>query len=233
MFLTLILVCACLLFAALGAVLSHLAPHCAGGAPPHARTTEGDSSPMRVPRWVYHYRNILVGPPLAYAALAFHYETEAGWLTWSLGGLLVALGVALRVWAQAHIRFRLSGHRHLTTTGPYALVRNPLYIANTAICLGATVASELVWLVPVTLVWCMVVYSFVIRQEETRLLGKYGEPYCEYIALVPRWVPKALRLRGLGNAGGHVRGALLVELPCLVILVPFIVKEVVSPWFER
>ena len=104
----------------------------------------------RALRWIYRHRGLMAAPPLIYALMSFRCETEQDWLVWPLGGLLVVAGVALRVWAQAHIRFRLRLRRHLATTGPYAIVRNPLYIANSAICVGCTIASELLWLVPVT-----------------------------------------------------------------------------------
>jgi len=190
-------------------------------------------SDIRVPRWVYHYRNLLAAPPLVYAALSFHLETEEDWLIWPLGALIVVLGVALRVWAQAHIRVRLRVSRRLVTAGPYAIVRNPLYIANTLICVGATIVSELLWLVPVTLVWCAVVYSVVVRQEEPRLLRKYGEPYHRYVSAVPRWVPRTPGVKNLGMVNEHLCAALAVEIPCLLILLPYVVKEAVSPWFER
>lgn len=187
----------------------------------------------RALRWVYHARGTLVAPPLAFAALFFRLETENDWLVWPVGTLAVGLGVALRIWAQAHIRFRLKGHRHLTTSGPYATVRNPLYIANTLICVGATIVSELLWVVPVTLAWCAVVYSLVVRQEEARLAKKYGEAYHRYVSAVPRWVPRTLPVQGLGQAREHLRAALLVEAPCLLILLPYVGKELVSPWFEH
>ena len=177
-------------------------------------------------RRIYHLRGLLASPPVIFAMFCTYGETEEDWLIWPLGGLLVALGVAMRVWAQEHIRFRLRMGRHLATTGPYALVRNPLYIGNTLMCLGAVVASELLWMVPVTLVWCAVVYSLVVRQEEARLLRKYGEPYQQYLAAVPRWFPRTQRGRNLALITDSLRASLLVELPCLLILLPFVLKEI-------
>ena len=196
-------------------------------------TESGGASRGRTLRWVYHHRGLLAAPPVVFAMFCFACEIEHDWLIWPLGTAIVALGVALRVWAQAHIRFRLSGHRHLATTGPYAIVRNPLYIANTLICVGAVITSELLWLVPIAVLWCMGVYSLVVRQEEPRLLHKYGEVYSQYLAAAPRWVPRQLRPHGLGGARGHLLGALLVEVPCLLILVPFLIKEVVPSWFGQ
>ena len=184
----------------------------------------------RALRWIYRHRGLMAAPPLIYALMSFHWETELDWLIWPLGGLLVLAGVALRVWAQAHIRFRLKLRRHLATTGPYAIVRNPLYIANTLICVGCTIASELLWLVSITILWCAAVYSLVVRQEEGRLLRKYGHAYRQYASAVPRWVPRRLAAGSVGGAGKFVRAALFVETHTALAIVPYILKEVVSPW---
>jgi protein-S-isoprenylcysteine O-methyltransferase Ste14 len=187
---------------------------------------------MSLLRQVYHARGWLVSPPLAFAALCYYRETEVDWLVWPSGLAIVLAGVALRVWAQEHIRFRLRMQRHLATTGPYAIVRNPLYIANTLICVGATVLSELLWLVPVTVVWCAIIYSLVVRQEEARLLGKYGDHYRIYLSAVPQWLPRFCRPQRLGFITEYLPRALLIEVSCLGIILPFVLKELVSPWFE-
>ncbi|NQT52416.1 isoprenylcysteine carboxylmethyltransferase family protein, partial [bacterium] len=153
-------------------------------SPVHAPTDDG------ILREVYHARGVLVSLPLVFAAVCFWREYENDWVVWPLALLLVGMGVALRVWSQAHIRFRLRAGRHLAATGPYALVRNPLYIANTLICLGATVASELLWLLPITGAWCALLYTLVVRQEEQRLEKQYGQACRDYMATVPRWLPR-------------------------------------------
>jgi len=188
---------------------------------------------MNLLRMAFHGRVWLVSPPLVLAACCFHWETENTSITWPVGLALVLLGVALRVWAQEHIWFLPETPRHLATTGPYAFTRNPLYIANTLICLGATVISELLWVVPITLVWCAAVYSLAVLGEEQDLLAEYGKPYFEYMARTPRWVPKAIRLEKLQLRTEHLGRALAVEIACLLIVVPFVVKELVSSWVER
>ena len=55
-----------------------------------------------------------------------------------------------------------------THTGPYRWVRNPIYISNTLLCVGLTVLSQVLWMVPVTIAWCLIVYTIVIREEENR-----------------------------------------------------------------
>jgi len=116
-------------------------------------------------------------------------ETERQWVVFSLGGVVFLAGVLTRVWAQMHLRHRLKVKMTLTSTGPYGYVRNPLYIGNTLILVGLSIMAGLVWLAPITILYCAVVYTFVVRQEESRLRETYGEPYLEYVQRVPRWIP--------------------------------------------
>ena len=183
---------------------------------------------MSVPYWVYRIRNFLACPPLIFAFVCHVYEIEADKIIWPLGVSLVLLGVALRIWAQQHIHHRLIGHKQLTTTGPYEFVRNPLYIGNIILCVGVIIASELLWLIPVTIFWCLGAYSIVIRYEEEHLLEKYGDAYRRYLLEVPRWFPKisSLRNRNMGLLNQYLYRTFLVELSSLFLLSPYIVKEI-------
>jgi hypothetical protein len=96
------------------------------------------------------------------------------------------------------------------------------------ICVSATIVSELLWLIPVTLFWCIGTYSIVIRYEEARLLNKYGDEYHRYLLEVPRWFPKMARLKNLELINEHLYQAVFVELPCLLIMLPFVIKEIVN-----
>jgi len=181
--------------------------------------------------WIHHYRGVLISPPMIFAIFCFSYETESDWLIWPIGGSLLLLGFAIRVWAQQHIRRRLKGPRYLVTTGPYSFVRNPLYIGNTLILLGATVVSELMWFAPVTLLWCGMVYSIVVRYEEAHLSDRYGQPYRSYMLKVPRWFPLNLRLKNIGLINEYLRVSIVAEAHCLLMLLPYLFKEIMEPWF--
>lgn len=182
--------------------------------------------------WAFRFRGVLAAVPLIIAAVTFRWETERDVLLWSVALTLVGLGTALRTWAQQHLHHRLRITLQLTRTGPYALIRNPLYVGNTLICVGATFASELLWMVPVTLLWCLVLYSVVVRYEESVLQANYGDEYRSYVASVPRWIPRRLSAnRAFINQ--HLGRSLLVEARSLLILVPFVAKELISPWLEH
>jgi protein-S-isoprenylcysteine O-methyltransferase Ste14 len=115
----------------------------------------------------------------------------------AVGGILALLGAALRGWAAGTIR----KERELSTTGPYAHTRNPLYLGSFLIGAGVSVAGgrwELALLFLVFFAW---VYGRAIRAE-ARLLGeRFGERYAEYARSVPLFVPRVAPYRdSLGAA---------------------------------
>jgi len=183
---------------------------------------------MPIYKWAYKYRGILVSPPLLFTLFSFFNETENDYLIWPLGILIFLFGFLLRMWAQEHIHYRLKTKKHLTTTGPYSLVRNPIYLGNTLLCISATILSELLWFIPFTIIWCVFVYSFVIKYEEQSLLKLYGEQYRKYILEVPRWIPLSSNLKNTGLTNEYLRISLLAEIHCLLILLPFLFKEIIS-----
>lgn len=175
----------------------------------------------------YRLRNVLISPLLFFALLSSFHETENGWVVLPLGISIFLLGLALRIWALQHLHYRLKVHKGLTMTGPYSFVRNPIYVGSTLICLGATVTSELLWLAPIMFLYCFVIYSLVIHYEESHLLERYGELYLRYMSEVPRWFPKTIRLKNLGIKNEYFRAAIIAEVHCALIILPFLVKEII------
>lgn len=77
----------------------------------------------------------------------------------------------------------------LATTGPYARVRHPQYIAFIAILLGFL----LQWPTLLTLAMFPVLVAMYIRlahREESDVRKAFGEEYDRYAARVPRWLPR-------------------------------------------
>lgn len=182
---------------------------------------------LSVLRWTYHYRGILLAPPLLLALLSTFHETES-FLIWPVGITMILLGITIRVCAQQHIHHRLKARRDLTTTGPYSIIRNPLYVANTVLCLGMIVLSEVLWLLPVILAYCCVLYSIVVRYEEKELLKEYGEAYHRYLAEVPRWLPKTLHSLGRNLVTSYLFHAMAAESFCLLLPIPYFIKEILA-----
>jgi len=75
----------------------------------------------------------------------------------------------------------------MKTEGPYAVTRNPVYLAEAAIALGIAMMSRMPWFVLATLIAGGIGTAFVIEWEEKALLARYGVAYAEYCKAVPRW----------------------------------------------
>lgn len=183
---------------------------------------------MSITRMVYRFRGVLIIPPFIFALFCLSSETEMECLTWPLGGSLFLLGLLLRVWAQQHVHYRLKVKKYLTTTGPYVLMRNPIYAGNLLICLGLVISSELLWFAPIAFFYSFGMYSLVVRYEEGHLLEKYGEDYRKYLLEVPRWFPNTIRFENLGIKNEYFRAAFIAEIRCVLALLPYLVKEVIG-----
>lgn len=167
----------------------------------------------------------MVTPPLLVALLWTRGMLGHGWQVWPVGLLIFGAGLLGRIWAQQHLHFRLREvDDAFTHTGPYRWVRNPIYISNTLLCVGLTVLSQVLWLAPVTALWCVIVYSIVIREEEDRLLELYGQPYAAYLRETSRWLPRRSE-KEAGRLSGFLLPSLKAEAHNLLLLIPFIIKK--------
>jgi hypothetical protein len=128
-----------------------------------------------------------------------------------------------------HLHYRLKDSTVLTVTGPYIYVRNPIYIANMIMLVAAVILAELYWFVPLIFVYCLIVYTFVVHFEESHLLNKYNQAYADYVNRTPRWLPN-LHITKSAAAVDTRRffvPSLLAEAPSLLLLLPFIIKELI------
>jgi protein-S-isoprenylcysteine O-methyltransferase Ste14 len=120
-----------------------------------------------------------------------------------VGLVLVILGQAVRFWAAGTIqgyRRETVNAEKLVTWGPFAIVRNPLYLGNGLIGLGWSFLAGY-GSIPVFCVAFLVLYGFlIIPHEETFLKARFGKEYLDYMAgtpkLVPTRIPGLERLRG-------------------------------------
>ncbi|MBI4566056.1 MAG: isoprenylcysteine carboxylmethyltransferase family protein [Planctomycetes bacterium] len=135
--------------------------------------------------------------PLYLSLLAPLPGRDRHWLIcWSVGIGIVFLGSAFRVWAIRHIgrsaRTRTEKTRPLVFSGPYAIMRNPLYVANILIAAGFAVCAGLPVYAPALTVLLFIHYHIVARCEERGLRERHGEDYERYVREVPRWFPRRL-----------------------------------------
>ncbi len=114
----------------------------------------------------------------------------------ALGLWVAALGQALRFYTLGWVPEGTSGQdlsiqaSTLNTTGPYARVRNPLYVGNLGIVLGLCLVAHSAWVYLLALGFFFFEYHFIIRAEEAFLRAKFGAAFDEFVQKVPRWVPR-------------------------------------------
>jgi protein-S-isoprenylcysteine O-methyltransferase Ste14 len=105
-----------------------------------------------------------------------------------LGIVLIVVCILGRTWSSLYIGGRKI--EELVQTGPYSVMRNPLYFFSFlgAAGVGMQVGSVVLGLICAAL--AVLVFSVVVRQEEQVLEQRYGRPYRDYLARVPRFLPK-------------------------------------------
>jgi protein-S-isoprenylcysteine O-methyltransferase Ste14 len=161
--------------------------------------------------WLFKHRTALP-LPIAIVLLAAPSSTAGPTLGFQvLGVALVVTGEAIRLWAVRHIgvisRTRSDRLGPLVDTGPFALVRNPLYVGNIALWTGFALSARILWMVPAVVLLLAFEYHAIVRWEETLLEARRGEEYRRYAARVPRWMPSFGGSSGVAVAAPHSWGA--------------------------
>lgn len=151
-----------------------------------------------------HRPRTLMPPPAPYAA-----AIVAGWwldrniqaMPWDwgttthlFGWISVITGAALLAWTSLTLwRHRTTVNPYkaaasLCTSGPFQYSRNPIYLGDWFIFIGASMLLSTWWpLLFTPLIWATLRYG-VIRHEEAHLEAKFGNAYQDYKARVRRWL---------------------------------------------
>lgn len=104
-----------------------------------------------------------------------------------IGFMLLAMAAFGRIWCLIFVGGKKNNI--LMTSGPYSIVRNPLYVFSFlgVVGLGMTVKNPLLALV--LAVAFIAYYPFVVRKEEQKLATLFRDEYREYLLRTPRWFP--------------------------------------------
>jgi len=86
--------------------------------------------------------------------------------------------------------------RELTITGPYAYVRNPLYLGSIIIGIGFAIAARDLMVAVALVIYFAAIYVPVIRGEQ-QFLYSHFRGYADYMRSVPALLPRTLRFRGV------------------------------------
>jgi len=107
------------------------------------------------------------------------------------GALLLLPGLLLRGFASGYVQ----KDQQLTTSGPYAYTRNPLYLGSLILAAGFALAARSWWVVAFMVAVFVAVYIPVIAGEERFLRETFPE-YEDYARQVPRFLPRSTPFAG-------------------------------------
>lgn len=118
------------------------------------------------------------------------------------GLVLIIAGQLWRLWSAGVIGLYRGENvkaLKLSITGPYALMRNPLYFGNFMIGFGWAVIAGLKAVIVFVISFIVIYVWAIIPHEEEFLRNKFGSEYESYCEKVKRFWPLKLRLRDLNG----------------------------------
>jgi len=193
-------------------------------APPNSEETP----PLDLRERIFNARSYTPIPILVAAVILA--ETTVTSFVAGLGTAI--LGEAVRVWAVGYAgsatpTTRGVGGEVLVVSGPYAHVRNPLYVGNFFLSLGVCIMAWawMPWMLLLYVALFVAQYAMIVSLEEEHLRAEFGEAYEVYAAKVPRFVPRIAPYRSgqtldfrLGSTLRSERSTFGNVLLCWVIL---------------
>ena len=131
--------------------------------------------------------------PVYLLALVILYKARPTLASFLGGAALIVAGEAVRIWAAGHLK----KNRELTTSGPYAYLKNPLYFGTFWIMLGFFLISRAFALMAVGLIGFLIYYApYKNRREGRRLLERFGDQWKDYDRAVPDYLPRVTPFEG-------------------------------------
>jgi len=103
-----------------------------------------------------------------------------------VGIILILFGESIRIWAAGH----LQKNDALTVTGPYAYVKNPLYIGSIFITTGFCILADNIYLLAGAIfMFCFHYIPYKKKVEGDRLRAIFGSRFDDYDQKVPDYIP--------------------------------------------
>src|SRR5258708_25393884 len=134
---------------------------------------------------------LIVAPILNYFQIAVMGSIVLG----IVGLALMVIGLALRYWASKTLgafytrTLLVKTDQHVVDNGPYRLIRNPGYLGDIFLFVGAGLAASN-WIVVVVITIVLLTgYIYRIRVEEAMLQTTLGEKYLAYMARTCKVIP--------------------------------------------
>jgi protein-S-isoprenylcysteine O-methyltransferase Ste14 len=178
--------------------------------------------------------------PIPFLVIMFLYANPNIW-SLILGLVITLIGEAIRIWgvswAGSETRTTGSvGGSFLVVSGPFAYVRNPLYVGNILIYTGLGIMSFALfpYLQLLGIIFFYFQYKLIVQEEESYLEKAYSEDYKNYRHNVPRFFPKlkAYKVEGLKQPEYILKKGLRSEKRSLEAL-GFVGLTIFLLWFLR
>ena len=177
-------------------------------------------------RWSLVARRIRI--PLGFlSAIAFVWLAHPTRTSLIAGSLVMLPGLLLRGLASGHVQ----KDKQLTTSGPYAYTRNPLYLGSLMLAAGFAIAARSWWIVAILVLMFALIYVPVIAGEERYLRQTFPE-YGDYARHVPRMFPRLTAYRGGQSVYSSARfwkhREYQATFGCVVMLAILIMKLIIK-----
>lgn len=175
----------------------------ASNAEPPTDSTPGHGAAHRLGDLFFRYRSFTPVPLalLLVVQARVSYPAALGGVALMIGGEWIRL-TSVRAAGKA-TRTRQVGAKRLVTWGLYAYTRNPLYIGNFLLWIGAVLFAGgpyLPWLLGAVFIMFLLQYTLIISLEEATLTALFGAAYTSYRQAVPRVMPRLSRAHWAAGA---------------------------------
>ncbi len=193
------------------------------------------ASPNNLRRLLFKYRSYTPIPFLI--VMVFYAKPTVASLL--VGATVAVIGELTRFWGVSYAgsETRTTGNvggTQLVTVGPYAHVRNPLYLGNILMYTGIGVMSNALmpYLVIVAVAYFAFQYSAIVALEE-EYLGRTFSNWREYASSVPRFIPSLKKYPARGSLMPDYLRALRSERSSLIALSSVSTLLVVMHFYRR
>ena len=114
----------------------------------------------------------------------------SGIIFMTIGGMLVLLCIVVFIIRGKGTPAPFDPPTEFVATGPYAYVRNPMYIGGFILLTGFGLYHHSLSILILSVILFAIFHLFVVFYEEPVLENQFGKSYVDYKKRINRWIPK-------------------------------------------
>lgn len=141
---------------------------------------------------LFHWREYICIPIFAVLLLAGAPTSR----TATIGTLLLLVGFLFRLYSlsfMSEATTRVDGQTdRVIDEGPFGIIRNPIYAANSIMIIGIVFYSGRIFLGIFILSYFAFQYHCISKYEDALMTAKFGDDYLQYTDRVPAWLPEKI-----------------------------------------